>query len=176
MPFMDFIRTIHQNRRPAEESGHRVRCDALQRSMQGHNPNKIPFIPESAPFTAEQRQWLNGYLAGLFSNAQAMPGDTSATPALPAKPVTILYGSQTGTAEGVAKKAMKEAGKRGLAPKVVDMADFQTVDFAKEENVLVITSTYGDGDPPDNALGFWNFLRSEAAPALAHLSFSVLAL
>jgi sulfite reductase (NADPH) flavoprotein alpha-component len=138
--------------------------------------NSIPFIPDNAPFSPEQRLWLNGYLAGLFSNAsvgaQAMPGMSAA----PAKPLTILFGSQTGTAEGLAKKASKEAEKRGFAPKVVCMEKHDTVDLTKEENVLVITSTYGDGEPPDNAQSFWNFLKSESAPPLSHLHFSVLAL
>ena len=137
--------------------------------------NKIPFIPESAPFTGEQRLWLNGYLAGLFSDAQSL-ADAGGPSSAPAQPLTILYGSQTGTAEGLAKKVMKEAGKRGFAPKMVDMARYETVDFTKEENVLLITSTYGDGDPPDNALAFWNFLKSDTAPPLAHMNFSVLAL
>ncbi len=139
----------------------------------------IPFIPDNAPFTPEQRLWLNGYLAGLFSDAtlaaRALSG-LSATPAAPAKPLVLLYGSQTGTAEGLAKKASKEAVKRGFAPKLVDMAKFETVDLTKEENVLVITSTYGDGDPPDNAQAFWNYLKADTAPLLAHLSYSVLAL
>ena len=139
----------------------------------------IPFIPDNAPFSPEQRLWLNGYLAGLFSDAtlatRAMSG-LAAAPAAPAKPLVLLYGSQTGTAEGLAKKASKEAEKRGFAPKLVDMAKYETVDFTKEENVLVITSTYGDGDPPDNAQAFWNYLSADTAPPLAHLSYSVLAL
>lgn len=141
--------------------------------------NKIPFIPENAPFSPEQRLWLNGYLAGLFSDAglaeRAMTG-LSAGPALPAKPLVVFYGSQTGTAEGLAKKTSKEAEKRGFAPRLVDMAKYETVDLTQEQNVLVITSTYGDGEPPDNAQAFWNFLKGEAAPPLAHLNFSVLAL
>jgi len=52
----------------------------------------------------------------------------------------------------------------------------ETVDFTKEQHVVVITSTYGDGEPPDNAQSFWNFLSSESAPKLDHLNFSVLAL
>ncbi len=88
----------------------------------------------------------------------------------------VFYGSQTGTAEGLAKKTAKEAEKRGFAPRLVDMAKYETVDLSKEQNVLVITSTYGDGDPPDNAQAFWNFLQSETAPPLAHLNYSVLAL
>ena len=141
--------------------------------------SQIPFIPESAPFSTEQRLWLNGYLAGLFSDAslarRALAG-LDAAPALPAKPLVLLYGSQTGTAEELAKKTSKEAAKRGFAPKLVDMAKYETVDLTKEENVLVITSTYGDGDPPDNAQAFWNFLASDTAPTLRHLNFSVLAL
>lgn len=141
--------------------------------------NKIPFIPENAPFSPEQRLWLNGYLAGLFSDAslteRALAG-LNAAPAAPAKPLVVFYGSQTGTAEGLAKKTSKEAEKRGFAPKVVDLAKYDTVDLAREQNVLVITSTYGDGEPPDNAQAFWNFLQGESVPALAHLNYAVLAL
>ena len=136
--------------------------------------NPIPFIPDNAPFTTEQRLWLNGYLAGLFTNASA--DIAPATPATPAKPLLVLYGSQTGTAEGVAKKAAKTAEARGFAPRVVCLEKFESVDLAKEERVLVITSTYGDGDPPDNAQGFWNWLSSDTAPRLEHTHFSVLAL
>jgi len=136
--------------------------------------NQIPFIPENAPFSPEQRLWLNGYLAGLLSDASV--AELPAGPATPAKPLVVFYGSQTGTAEGLAKKTSKEAAKRGFAPKLVDMAKYETVDLTKEENVLVITSTYGDGEPPDNAQAFWNYLQGEAAPPLAHLHYSVLAL
>ncbi len=138
--------------------------------------NRIPFIPENAPFTAEQRLWLNGYLAGLFTDASAGISAAPSAPALPAKPLAILFGSQTGTAEGLAKKTSIEAKKRGFAPTLVCMDKFESVDLAKAENVLVITSTYGDGEPPDNAQGFWNFLQSESAPRLTDLKYSVLAL
>jgi sulfite reductase (NADPH) flavoprotein alpha-component len=140
--------------------------------------SQIPFIPENAPFSSEQRLWLNGYLAGLFSDARAWAGldATPAALAAPAKPLAVLFGSQTGTAEGVAKKLSKEAEKRGFKPKLVDMAKYESVDLTKEENVLIVTSTYGDGDPPDNAVAFWNYLQSDTAPALPQLNFSVLAL
>jgi len=140
--------------------------------------NKIPFIPENAPFTPEQRLWLNGYLAGLLSDAGADESEAAGTraPALPPKPLVVFYGSQTGTAEGLARKTSKEAEKRGFTPRLVDLAKYETVDLAHEQNILVITSTYGDGDPPDNAQAFWNFLQGETAPALPHLHYSVLAL
>jgi sulfite reductase (NADPH) flavoprotein alpha-component len=143
--------------------------------------SRIPFIPENAPFTAEQRLWLNGFLAGFFSDANA--GASTLAAALGAAgcsqvkvPLLLLYGSQTGTAEGLAKKTAKAAESRGFAPKLVSMEKYAEVDLTKEQNVLVITSTYGDGDPPDMAQGFWNWLKADTAPKLDHLRYSVLAL
>ena len=145
--------------------------------------NRIPFIPETAPFTAEQRMWLNGFLAGVFSNADPSAASSLAGAlgagigsAGPKPPLVVLYGSQTGTAEGLAKKTKAEAEKRGFAPKLVSMEKFAEVDLTKEENVVIIASTYGDGDPPDVAQAFWNWLKADAAPKLGHLRYSVLAL
>jgi sulfite reductase (NADPH) flavoprotein alpha-component len=145
--------------------------------------NRIPFIPETAPFTAEQRMWLNGFLAGVFSDANpsgaaalASALGASVESAGPKAPLVVLYGSQTGTAEGIAKKTKAEAEKRGFAPKLVSMEKYSDVDLTKEQNVLVIASTYGDGEPPDMAKGFWDWLKSESAPKLEHLRYSVLAL
>jgi sulfite reductase (NADPH) flavoprotein alpha-component len=115
----------------------------------------VPLIPDTAPFTSEQRAWLNGFFAGLFSRAPAgslpQPASLDSQPTAALAPLTILYGSQTGTAESLAKRAAKEAGKRGFAATVVDMAQTDAARLAQERNVLVITSTYGDGEPPDNA-------------------------
>jgi sulfite reductase (NADPH) flavoprotein alpha-component len=141
--------------------------------------NPIPFIPENAPFTPEQRQWLNGYLAGFFSHAGGASAAFQSTPAAALeapKPLLLLYGSQTGTAEGLAKKTAKAAQSRGFAPKLLCMEKFDSADLAKEERVLVITSTYGDGDPPDNAQAFWNWLAADTAPRFEQTAFSVLAL
>lgn len=139
--------------------------------------SQIPFIPENAPFTAEQRQWLNGYLAGYFSNAGGMQAlDATIQPAAPKRPLLVLYGSQTGTAEGLAKKTAKLAETKGFAPKVLSMEKYASVDLTAEENLLVITSTYGDGEPPDNAQGFWSWLSADTAPRLEKTTFSVLAL
>src|SRR4051812_17599767 len=103
----------------------------------------VPLIPDTAPFTPEQRAWLNGFLAGVFSRAADAPAAGSQGLA----PLTILFGSQTGTAENLAKKLAKESGKRGFAPTVLDMAQTDVAKLANEKNLLVITSTYGDGEP-----------------------------
>lgn len=140
--------------------------------------NSIPVIPESAPFTLEQRAWLNGYLAGLFSRAN-VGGATATAPApKPAAltPLTVLFGSQTGTAEALARRAAKEAGKRGFAPTALDMAQTDAMKLAAEKNVLVIVSTYGDGEPPDSAKALHTALAAESAPSLASVRFSVCAL
>lgn len=136
---------------------------------------RIPYIPENAPFTPEQRMWLNGFLAGLFSDAGAAPS-LAAAPAAPKAPLLVLYGSQTGTAEGLAKKTAKEAEAKGFAPRVLSMEKYESVQWANESNVLIITSTYGDGDPPDPAQSFWTWLKSETAPRLENVRYSVLAL
>ena len=132
-----------------------------------------PFIPDTAPFTAEQRAWLNGFFAGVFSRG---PAAASAAAAQPLAPLTILWGSQTGSSESLAKRVAKEAGRRGFAPMLLDMGVVDAVRLAGEKNVLVITSTYGDGEPPDNAKALHAALKSDSAPALTGLRYSVCAL
>lgn len=133
-----------------------------------------PLIPDTAPFTPEQRAWLNGFLAGVFSRTAGAPVAAPAAQAL--APLTILFGSQTGTAEGLAKKVAKEAGKRGFAATVLDMAQTDVTKLANEKNLLVITSTYGDGEPPDNAKALHTALKSAGDRPLTALRFSICAL
>jgi sulfite reductase (NADPH) flavoprotein alpha-component len=139
----------------------------------------IPYIPDTAPFSPEQRAWLNGFLAGLMSNigpAEITAPQPSAAPSSPLEPLLILFGSQTGSAEGLAKRAAKEAGSRGFAPRVLALNDCEQAALAQGGKVVVISSTYGDGDPPDNAVNFWFWLNSSAAPRLEKLQFAVLGL
>jgi sulfite reductase (NADPH) flavoprotein alpha-component len=142
----------------------------------------VPLIPDNAPFTPEQRAWLNGFLAGVFSRTAGANAAPAASQAL--APLTILFGSQTGTAENLAKKVAKEAGKRGFAATVLDMAQTDLAKLANEKNLLVITSTYGDGEPPDNAKALHSALKAAAAETgagapssrLSGIRFSICAL
>ena len=138
----------------------------------------IPYIPSSAPFTAEQRAWLNGYLAGLFTDANlGEPGVAQqAASAKPSKPLLVLFGSQSGTAEGLAKKFAKEAEAKGYAPRVMELNAAAQLDLTQEARAVIITSTWGDGDPPDNATNFWSHISADTAPKLDNLSYSILAL
>lgn len=134
-----------------------------------------PFIPENAPFTPAQRLWLNGYMAGLLAGKNVVSsGEKGATQNAPTIPLLILFGSQTGTAEKIARQIAKQSKSHGCEPRVVDANAHATIDWAAEKNLIIITSTYGDGDMPDNAQNFWQWLQS--APLLPHLNFSVLAL
>ncbi|MGF1450975.1 MAG: sulfite reductase subunit alpha [Opitutales bacterium] len=138
----------------------------------------IPYIPTNAPFNEVQRAWLNGYLAALFSNADGVPAGT-AGPVLeeePKTPLTILYGSQTGNSEGLAKQFRKAAEAQGFAVHVSELDGFERAQLPKVSNLLIVTSTYGEGDPPDNAQEFHAWLHSDEAPKLPQTRFGVLAL
>jgi sulfite reductase (NADPH) flavoprotein alpha-component len=128
-------------------------------------------LPHDAPFTAEQRAWLNNFLSQILAQ-----GDGAAPASGPAIPVTVLYASQTGTAEGLAKKLIKALKKGNFAPELQDMATYDRTRLTQEKNLLLITSTYGDGEPPDSAAEFHAWLMNAEAPRLESLSYSVLAL
>ncbi len=136
----------------------------------------IPVLPETAPFTAEQRAYLNGFFAGVFSRAPAAESPAAPYENRTLQPLAILFGSQTGNAERLAKRAAKEANNHGFAPTVYELGRYPTVQLASEAHLLIVTSTYGDGDPPDNAKSLWDFLRSDTAPKLPRLRFSLCAL
>lgn len=149
-----------------------------------------PLLPKTAPFaeeqinalnsvmsvsTADQRQWLSGFLAGY--HAANLP--QSAAPAAPPArrtPLTILFGTESGNAEALAAQARKVATKLGFAPKVVDMADTTPEQVAEMQNVLVIASTWGEGDPPQRAVDFLDALMADDAPRMDKLRYAVLAL
>src|ERR1017187_5798909 len=107
-------------------------------------PPVLPYIPETAPFTLEQRAWLNGFLAGLFASRPgigAPPMSGSAAPPQRAEPLLILFGSQTGTAEGLVKKVAKESQQRGFAPKVLALNDYESANLPVVNKAVIISST-----------------------------------
>ncbi|KAA6476143.1 assimilatory sulfite reductase (NADPH) flavoprotein subunit [Bacillus swezeyi] len=133
--------------------------------------------------TASQKAWLSGYLAASQSTDAAAALETlpaeapAAHTAQPvSKEVTILYGSQTGNAQGVAENAGKSLEGRGFQVTVSSMSDFKPNQLKKLKNLLIVVSTHGEGEPPDNALSFHEFLHGRRAPKLDDLRFSVLAL
>jgi sulfite reductase (NADPH) flavoprotein alpha-component len=132
--------------------------------------NRIPYIPDNAPFSAEQRAWLNGFLASLFSSAPA----PSCTPA--GKRIAVLYASQSGTAEGLARKLAKELKAQGHTPAVSTLVGYTPAALAAESCALILASTYGDGDAPDGVGPFYEQLCLEHFPRMEKLRYSVFAL
>ncbi len=132
----------------------------------------IPFIPDNAPFTPEQRAWLNGMLAGIFS---ARPAEVNAS-SKSSHRVAVLYASQSGTAEGLARKLAKELKAQGHAPAVSTLVGYTSAALAAERYALLIASTYGDGDAPDGVQPFYEQLCLEHFPRFENLSYAVLAL
>ena len=143
------------------------------------DPTAIPALPENAPFSPEQRAWLNGFLAGVFydrGGAGTAAASAAVAPAAAKLPLLVAFGSQTGSAQGLAKKFAKESEKRGFAPVLKELNAVTIADLAKEACCVVVTSTWGDGDAPDNAADFWARLSTDTAPRLEGLSFAVLGL
>ena len=124
--------------------------------------------------SAEQRHWLAGYVAGF--QAANDPLVAPAAPPLAKPSLTILYATESGNAEALAASAKREAGKLGFAARVLDMADATPERVAGAGNLLVIASTWGEGDPPQRAEIFFSALMDDAAPRLPDLRYAVLAL
>jgi sulfite reductase (NADPH) flavoprotein alpha-component len=141
------------------------------------NIKPSPIIPDNAPFNPAQRAWLNGYMAGLLAGRMEREIASEKSNSIKATvPLLILFGSQTGTSEKLARDILKQSKVQGCDSRVLDASAFATIDWKKETNLFVVTSTYGDGDMPDNAQPFWDWLQTEAVNSLAHIRFSVLAL
>lgn len=127
----------------------------------------VPTMPASAPLADASRLWLNGLLGGLFSHTQSL--------AAPSPAVTLLWASQTGNAEALAERFAKRLRDAGIAVELSAMSDFPASKLASTHTLVLISSTFGDGDPPDNGEGFWHSL-STAETRLESLRFAVLAL
>lgn len=141
-------------------------------------------LPEHSPFSPDQRKVLDGIIAGFspaqrfwlggFLSAGESATSAAASPAN-ATPLTVVYGSESGNSEKLADLTAKEAKKRGFKTSVKNMSEIAPADLTKVENLLVIVSTWGDGEPPDTAAAFYKELMSTTLD-LSKLKYSVCAL
>jgi sulfite reductase (NADPH) flavoprotein alpha-component len=151
--------------------------------------NSDAFLPNTAPFSPDQVQWLNGFLPnlqpdqliwmeGFLSGLRAGKGSAAPAPAATTKvpELTVLFGSESGNAESLADQTVKVANKAGFKAKAVSMGDIKPAKLKGIENLLVLVSTWGEGDPPENAVDFVEVLMSDKAPKLEGTRFSVLGL
>lgn len=140
---------------------------------------RIPYIPEDAPFSGDQRAWLSGFLAGLHSRQALGMAGTAAAPAAQAKAATVLhvlYGSQTGNSEMLAEEAAGRARAMGFDARLQALDDVTPEALTTMRRAIFVCSTYGEGEMPDNAHLFWDALSATTAPRLEGLHFGVLAL
>ena len=138
-------------------------------------------LPDGAPFAAseraaldtilgrasgEQRAWLAGFLAGLAARAAAVPqAEADTQPAArAAEPLVILYATEFGNAEGVAAKLATSARRQGFKVTLKDVADSSPAEAAKAKNLLLVAATWGEGEPPSRAAGFYRALMAADAP------------
>lgn len=135
--------------------------------------NKL-LTPES-PFEPHQRTFVEGFLAALHSVRKAHSVVQTPT-STQGCPLTILYGSQSGNCEALAKQTRNGARRRGFEPKVMPLDSFDFASLAEIKHLLILCSTFGEGDPPDNAKKFTAWIFSDEAPKLPELCFSVCAL
>ena len=123
----------------------------------------------------QQLAWVSGYLYGL-SQSGVQSVVTSAAVAAPGGSLTILYGSQTGNAKGVASAIQAQAKAHGLPVTLTSMADYKPKQLKKESHLLVVVSTYGEGEPPESAVDLFEQLKKGKIGKLEGLKFAVLGL
>ncbi len=131
----------------------------------------------------QQLQWVSGYVAGLAAangEATALGAAHSSAAATQASDssqrLTVLYGSQTGNGEALADALVQDARSRGYSASAISLADYKPANLKRESLVTFVVSTHGEGDPPDDAEIFYDYLMSDTAPKLSGLKYSVLAL
>ncbi|MFB7935817.1 molybdopterin-dependent oxidoreductase [Streptomyces sp. NPDC056049] len=146
---------------------------------------RVPVLPASAPVAPGHSLWVNGVLAGLFSRADAparppvsAPGPAHAdgpAGAPPTRRLLVLWASQTGTAEEFAVTVAARCAEAGRDAALLPLGDVAPADIGADTDLVVVTSTFGDGDAPDNGAAFWQALSSPDAARLDGVRFSVLA-
>ncbi|MFH9616560.1 molybdopterin-dependent oxidoreductase [Streptomyces pratensis] len=149
----------------------------------GPQPAGTPVLPAHAPFEPDHALWVNGVLAGMFSRvpghaprAPEPAGTAPATDTVPGRQVVVLWASQTGNAEEVAAAAAQRLTAEGRTATLLGMDDSPLESLPRTADLLVVTSTFGDGDAPDNGSGFWESLNAPDTPRLDGVRYAVLAL
>ncbi|MCJ8318764.1 MAG: assimilatory sulfite reductase (NADPH) flavoprotein subunit [Colwellia sp.] len=140
--------------------------------------NQLASLQQSiGSYSPLQLAWASGYLAAKSENSPvAQLASNSVIQSQVAPTLTILFASQTGNAKGVAKQISESASAVGIKVNLKNIADFKVKSLKSESHLVIVASTNGEGEPPDDALAFHEFLQSKKAPKLPNLSYSVLAL
>jgi sulfite reductase (NADPH) flavoprotein alpha-component len=147
------------------------------------DPQKSPLpASQTAQFNAlvtslspDHTAWILGYLHAS-QQAQEVPHQAGSASVNGSDGITVLFASQTGNAMKVANQVAADANSRGLRAVATSTADYKTSNLRNERNLILVSSTQGEGDPPDSAVEFRRFLFGKRVPVLEGLRFAVLAL
>ena len=160
------------------------------RSEAGRRAVGVPTLPLNAPLDTNTRLWVDGLLAGMFARTESpasLPTAAVEAPAEPPKPpqagaepkqapIVVLWASQTGNAEELAADIVAQLGEAALPVVLHAMDDFPLADLPTTRELLIVTSTTGDGEAPDNGAGLWRALTGDSAPQFTNTRYAVLAL
>ncbi|MFM2477542.1 assimilatory sulfite reductase (NADPH) flavoprotein subunit [Celerinatantimonas sp. MCCC 1A17872] len=119
-----------------------------------------------------QQAWVSGYLYAKNASGQIAP----TTAATSSAHVTILYASQTGNAKAVAEQLFEKAQQQNVPVQLQNVADYKPKSLKKEQFLVMVASTNGEGEPPDDAMEFHEFLVSKKAPKVPELRYAILSL
>lgn len=160
---------------PAKDEATRVQSPLSEGVLTREQGKLLEALAES--LSPEQARWISGYFAGLDAGLMRN-GSIEADPFVQpqGRTLTVLYGTETGNSREVARLLETSAKDRGLAPVVADLADYNVRKLKDEQDILFIVSTYGEGDPPQPSVAFFEFLEGPRAPRLEGIRYSVLAL
>jgi sulfite reductase (NADPH) flavoprotein alpha-component len=142
--------------------------------LSGYFAGAAAAAPSSIP--AFQGNLLGGQARAQLSSAAAPAPIAPAAAAVAAPSLTIISASHTGNGRKICEKLAAAVQAVGVQARVIKAGDYQPREIAKEKLLYVVISTHGDGDPPDEARAFYEYLGSKRAPQLPELQFSVLAL
>ncbi|GAA0484035.1 bifunctional nitrate reductase/sulfite reductase flavoprotein subunit alpha [Tatumella punctata] len=135
----------------------------------------VPVLPVAAPLSDHSRLWIDGMLAGLYARSP-LPAGLTVPASEPSAQVWILWSSTTGNAGALATQCEQQLQQAGITVRCDCLAEVTPAQLASGGNILLVVSTFGDGDPPDSGVSFWQALSADSAPSLSAVSFSVLAL
>ncbi len=158
----------------AQEQAYLNGFTAALRLPEASRVEGVPVLPRGAPFDPARQNYVNGLLAGLFARTSIPAAATGAADDV--DEVLILWASQTGNAESFAETCRKRLAATAHKARLLPMEEAKPADLKDAGLALLIASTFGDGDAPDNGGTFWNALKADTAPSLEGLRYAVLGL
>ncbi|WP_261816107.1 assimilatory sulfite reductase (NADPH) flavoprotein subunit [Vibrio gallicus] len=130
-----------------------------------------------AELSPQQLAWVSGYFYGVSQNAHSTASSLPPqVESIAAQQLTIVYASQTGNAKGVAEVLQAKFEQQGISSKLFDAADYKLKSLKHETHLVIVASTNGEGEVPDNAIELYDYLTSKKAPKLSNLQYAVLGL